>query len=959
MNQIYADKQLNNIANNYEYSKEASGKEASLVASNYGEGVNDIESVIYDHDAKKINDLTDSIMDNFEEYLKDMQEKAKEEGIDEDARERQAKEATEEMIRNLSTEELKQLELMGIDISNVRLSDIRGLVGTMRQNVHKEELQQLMANINVKNNDLEAVAIIGENVKVAGSNIELDDIDVSDVVADDFKVSNKELLYLLKNNLTVNKENLYKAHYSGIESERVKKDVTDIFEQVLSQIEKVIEQAGYEVDETTLPGARLLMENQLPVTTDTIRAYMDFQSYINKSISEVASIQDGADIIEEKAQKLYETVKNINPEIVYDMALNDKNITIASVVQSLKNNDGKVTENIDYSKTDARNIKAITAMRQMEEIRLNMTREAAGRLVRLDINIDTRELSKVVSNLRSIENQMIKESLQNNGLEPTDDNVSTYKDISEKVYTISQASAKILASPITSERFTVNSLYQAHENNLKEPVNKEFYETVKRSYEAVGTAPRSDMGDSITKAFSNVDSILNELGIEVNYENQRAVRILGYNSMDITGENIASVVEYDRQVNTLINSFYPEAVLGIIKDGINPLDIPIDDLNRIIKERNYNEGVTEAENFARYLMDMEKQGALTELERESYIGIYRAMDKLAKSGDKEAGWLFANGGRLTVRNLVNAMRSRKATGFNVAVDENFGMVKTVDAGGKRIDEQISAAFNNQTIEFMKENDILFTTINMEAVNKMLSTDGGIYQLVSDILAKIRFDSKAKERLIDSETENMTDSLTENDIPVEFTPNSILESLISSESMSIKYEDLRNQLTELMYEAGVSGTMTQMDISVVKTINAGFNILNKMAQNDRYQVPVETEQGIKIVNLSIRHAINELPAIDISLESAEFSLLKAKVYVIDDNRLEGYFVSDTSDGNYALIDQEEIFKQIITNYGYKCDDISIGSVRGFSKEELSGHASDTGKLYQVSISLVKAIGTLFA
>jgi len=958
MNQIYTDRQLNNIANGYEYSKEASEKEGSLIAPNYTECTKGIDSVIYDHDVKKINNKADSIMDNFEEYLKDMQERAKEEGIDEESKEREAKESAAEMIRSLSTEELKQLEMMGIDISSVRLSDVRGLVGSMRQNAHKEKMQQLMAEINIENNDMENIHVVGDNVKISGTDIELENVQVSDVVAEDFKISNKELLYLLKNNMILSKDNLYKAHYSGFESERVAKDVSEVFEQVRPQVEKIIEQAGFEVDEKTISGARVLMENQLPVTTDTLRSYMNYQTYINQPISEIVSATDEAINIEEKAQKLYDTVKNINPNIVYDMSLNNKAITIASVIQSQKNNKGKITESIiDFSKTDASNVKAITAMRQMEEIRLTMTKEAAGRLVKLDINIDTRELSKVVSNLRDIEHQMIMESLKNSGLEPTEDNITVYKDISERVYTISQASAKILASPIVNEKFTVNSLYQAHENDLAVPVNKEFYETVKRSYEAVGTAPRRDMGDSITKAFANVDSILNELGLEANYENQRAVRILGYNSMDITQANISSVVEYDRQVNTLIDSFYPEAVLGIIKDGINPLDIPIDELNRIIKERNYNEGVTEAENFARYLMDMEKQGVLTELERESYIGIYRAMDKLAKSGDREAGWLFANGGRLTVRNLVNAMRSRKATGFNVAVDENFGMVETVDIGGKRIDEQIAAAFNDRTIEFMKENDILFTTINMQAVDTMINSDGGIYQLVSEMLAKMRFGSKTKEKLIDSETENMTESLTEKDIPIDFSPRSILESLLNSESMSLKYEDLREQLTELMYEAGVSGTMTQMDLSVVKTINAGFNILNNMAKNDRYQVPVETEQGIKIVNLRIQHAYNERSAIDISLDSSEFSGLKAKIYVEDDNRLEGYVVADTSEGNYALIEQEERFRQTLVGFGYSCENISIGSVKGFAGDESAFSEPDTGKLYQASISLVKAIGAI--
>ena len=43
--------------------------------------------------------------------------------------------------------------------------------------------------------------------------------------------------------------------------------------------------------------------------------------------------------------------------------------------------------------------------------------------------------------------------------------------------------------------------------------------------------------------------------------------------------NNTEIVSYDRQVNDLINNFYPEAVLGLIKDGVNPLDMDISSLN--------------------------------------------------------------------------------------------------------------------------------------------------------------------------------------------------------------------------------------------------------------------------------------------------------------------------------------------------------------------------------------------
>ena len=67
------------------------------------------------------------------------------------------------------------------------------------------------------------------------------------------------------------------------------------------------------------------------------------------------------------------------------------------------------------------------------------------------------------------------------------------------------------------------------------------------------TAPRSDLGDSIRKAFSNVDDILTDMSLEKTSENQRTVRILAYNNMEITPENIEKVKEADRQVSAVVN----------------------------------------------------------------------------------------------------------------------------------------------------------------------------------------------------------------------------------------------------------------------------------------------------------------------------------------------------------------------------------------------------------------------
>lgn len=989
------------------------GREIQYGAAGAG-GTTDVDAVLgykYAKGEGQQSTAAKTVMENFEEYIKTKQERAREAGEDEETREREERENAKELARNLSSEELQQLAMMGIDVTSVRLSDIAGIVNTMRGNAHREQTAQMLAEISMANGDMDGLTVIGGSVRAAGTKVELDNVSVLDVSgaeedveetvpqperepeknAESIQLGNDELLYLLKNNLSFTRENMYKAHYSGSHAANAG-SADALFEDMRAQIEKVISQAGYETDETSLADAKLLIENDLPVTTDTIRTvhdwrenlgklqeYMEHGQYDRESIAEVAANADAEAVNRDRAEALYRAVNSITPDTVYQMTMQGREVTIASAYAEMsrlpEDRQALSPQTEDESQDIETELRAVANMRRMEEIRLSMTLEVSVRLVKSDFNIDTRELSRVVLELQNMEKELMERQMRRAGVDLSEQNVSLYHDMTEKMRGLALAPADVLARPLSGSAFTVNALYEAsfsEETTVSGGTVRASYETVRRSYEAVQTAPRADMGDSITKAFSNVDDILRELDMPVNYETQRAVRILGYNSLEITTENVSQIVEYDRQVNDLMDSFYPEAVLSVIKDGINPMDVPIDELNQIIRDRNYNEGVTEAENFATYLLDMERQGEVTPEERESYIGIYRFMNRLAKSGDREAGYLFAKGSRLTVRNLITAMRSRRAAGMDVSVDDDFGMLTSADVRGKRMDTQIESAFaanerylkdmTEETEQFMLENEIEMTMVNGSAVSAMLD-EGGLYSLVSEVLSRLHFGTDdARENLIDAETGNMADSLLGEDVPIqipdEFAAERILESLKGSGEMSLAYEGLRDRLTELMYQAGASGNLTGMDISAVKTVQAGFNILSHMAKRDRYQLPVQTEQGMKIVNLTIRHSADgeKSGTIELYIRGQQMGTVSAEIQVDGENRLSGYVVSENSEGNYLLMEQGQQIEDELQALGYEAHEVLVGQM---SEENSAGTiaartpaAAET--VYQASVSLVRII-----
>lgn len=987
---------------------------------------------------RETNSSHTSIMDNFEEYLKAKNERAKEENVDEESRAREEKEAEKELLRKLSSEEIKKLTSMGIDVLGAKLSDLLGIVNTMRSEAHKEELTQIIATANIEKGNTESITMVSGSAKVGGAEINL---------------SKNELVYIMQNNMKLSRESIYKAHYSG--SIASKEGVPqEFFDNMRPQIDRVVEQAGLAGEEKAVEAAKFLLDNNVPVTTDNIRLYYRYtDNFSGKNTAEIDFAALEEQDIERLGEELAREVSNINPDVVAEMAGEDREITLASIKaftrerlqgrsqsKSQNNTDERASDNIatDNIVNNTDDLKTLTVKRQLEEIRFSMTASVATKLLKWDINIDTRELSKVVNQLKKMENQRIMDKLSSEGIAPTEENIALYNEVNSKIYGLKDEPAGVIAAPLKGAAFTVNALY--HESrlyierlNISEVSESEDvlltgsgvsagddafveYETVGRnkntgrdfaqavsSYEAVGTAPRADMGDRISKAFRNVGDILAEMGMADDYENERAVRILGYNSMEITVENIEQVKVYDRQVNQLVDTFYPEAVLSLIKDGINPLDVPIDELNQIIRNRNYNEGVSEAENFAAYLRDMEKQGLVSPEERESYIGLYRVMDKLAKSGDREAGWIFAKGENLTVRNIISAMRSRRAAGMDVAVDDDFGMLVGSPSLGKNMEKQIESAFadfndilsrdynsknaneaekseseyddsrlemedyiesasqaSDEVWTFIEENQIEASAVNVMAAKNILENQAGIYGLVSEILGKLKFKTNAKDELIDEETENMTDSLSGDEVALPFETESILESFRGSEEMSLKYDDLRDRLTELMYGGGITGAISSMDISAFKTASAGLKIMSHMAKNNRFRLPVETNQGVRVVNVTVVHSDNQVGTIDISMDGGELGTINAKITAVDKNAIAGYIISSTSDGNYDLAKMQESFDESLEKAGYDASRVSLGRMEKNVAAEGDEHytsGENPGNLYHISVSIIKALGSL--
>ena len=1024
-------KNTQEAANAYSAYERAAANQKYASAAGTMDAFEAVEQVQYDRTAK-VETNAQTVMDNFEEYRRDMQEKAKTEQQQEISDGEQAREDAKEIARSLSTEEIQKLRQMGIDVGSASLADLMDIVSTMRDQAHKDALANVLAQAKVDQGDVSNLVFTSTGTKIAGTDVDL-------------QVGNNDILYLLKNKMPLNQENLYKAHYSGQKSKQASSETeeqaaqawNELPQTLQTQLQHIIEQAGIPVDDPSKGGAALMLANDIPVTTDSMRAYMDMQAQVGTPIDELPTAEmeqtQAEQDIKLKAEKLQQAVESLTETDVIETVREGKPLTIAAM---LADQNHSQSDSQPGAETTPQSLREVTALRQLEELRLTMTQQAAVRMLKQDINIDTRDLSQVVAKLRNVEAQMTRELFARNGVDATEENVTLYTELQQDLQTIGTAPAVRLGYLFDAEQgnalqrvsvrgladlvaedgsqrtetqtenpATAGSAAQADEivsDTIRRPAN---FAAMEREYDALGTAPRADMGDSIRKAFANVDAILQEMQLPADAEHTRAVRILGYNSIAITEENLQKVIQYDREVNDLLAACQPNAVLSMIRDGINPLDLSVEELNQTLREKNYQAGVKETEDFATFLRDVERRGEISEEERSGYIGMYRVLKNLEKSGDREAGYLFANGSRLTVRNLITAMRSRKAAGMDVSVDDAFGMLTEMQTRGTKMDAQIEAAFLNdekwsaqgndgnnvQDIEMaenaedaanpwqeIEEDDALAeaeellqaqgleeSAVNVQAANVILhGTDAvesaDIYSLLAQVMKKLHFEDHTTEDAVDTETEAMAKSLAGADIELPFEPESLLEQLGQGGDLSLTYADLQQQLVEQMYtQAQLGGT--SVDFQNLKLVQAGFRILGAMAKRQQYQLPVATETGTKLVNLTLQTDASQRGTIEIQLPSARFGKLSATLHVDEEGTCEGVIIADTSDGNTALQAQAEVFDALLADSSYADAKITLGQSR---REEAtnSGQANavahpSTQKLCEASVFFVKALAQI--
>lgn len=761
----------------------------------------------------------------------------------------------------------------------------------------------------------------------------------------DGRLSDESIRYMLDNNQAATLENVYMSQFKSQQRPTAVLNENEL-NQLQPQMEQVIIEAGMNVDAKSLESAKWLIENQLPLTADTLSRYEEF-----------SSLQLPADEGE---------------------LLNKAAICITR---------GDKAESLNL----------IHKERILSETMLGMTAEANLKLLMSGVYIDTTALKERVEELNLKEQMLSNEAGYESpdellklalGSEPVD----VYNETLEK-------SQELRGFPaVTAAEFIKRADYSLDDVYLRGRELKATYDRAGESYEALRTEIRPDLGDNIQKAFTNAEDILREMSIPSNEGNLRAVRILGYNSMEITPENIAAVKEADNKVCSVIDKLTPGAVLSLIREGKNPLTMNMAELSSNLDNYN-NSNEQTGERYGEYIWKLEKNKEITEEEKESYIGIYRLFRQVEKSDGAVIGGLVNQGAELTVKNLLSAVRSRRAgrRGIDVTVDDEFaGLEAKLKNNGSRIDDQILSAFTSAEYYESKNRELL-SKLDPEKLRKALD-EGSLNENTSleeliDVMdnsetplqrsiEKQYYEEEADSirQAMDTE-ESIAELLSAGEIPV--TPDNLMAMNKLIYERGDVFRQLRDlgkavQIKELIREFETKdGALAAMDelveeadknvaeaineavesdrISELRMLSKEIRLTGTLARQENYEIPVELDGELTAVNLKIVHGSSK-GNVEATLYTDFYGPLSISLKAAD-NIVSGYMVAASRDGEELLKEKQPQLEEAIRGMGMEISG-AISVMRNHQLSPMGLRTEPAGSDTKVSSETLYALAKTF-
>lgn len=679
---------------------------------------------------------------------------------------------------------------------------------------------------------------------------------------DSGKISSEAKKYILENNLKPTLNNVYKALHTSksISGTGVNQLSNEQWQQLKPQVESFFEKNGFENNSGNVENAKWIISNNLPLNVDNFTKLdglnqVDFSdeqymSTLEENIGKAVSMGNepmdvlvtGKDFDETTVKEAVETVQSAMDSDVDYILKNNRKLNIKNLKERIEERKKEDVDKFLYEKKEA----SVATNKILIEARAMLTQGSLFTMQRMGVNITYTEITVMMDITVESKNVLADNIFMLDGNKPSESDRNLLIETMDMMAGFNRLPIAVAGSVYSSSiEFTVSAVHREGSSLL------ERYKLAEESYEALGTSIRKDLGDNIKKAFRNVDELLSGEGIEVNDENRRVARVLGYNSIEITVETVQSMGNIVSQLDMVTKNLTPKAAVHLIRNGINPLNTNIEELNAKLMEINAE--LTEdssSEKYSEYLWKLEKNKSISKDERAAYIQLYRIMEHINREDGRAVGSVAKSGANLTLANLYSAVKTLRAGNIDKTIDDDFGLLESgyseddltrfmENAASLMEDKQLHNEYKYERFmkkldkvldnETISEQELLRITSTMESsslnniYNAMMALDNSFYKAMKDNL-----DEKTTGEL--QKIEDMWGSE---------------EGEFEEEQAVAAYENLKRA-------AHLSGDIDSFERSLFKNnmINT-FSYMAKQAENRSYYVPMEIAGEETVVHMTFK------------------------------------------------------------------------------------------------------------
>ncbi len=796
-------------------------------------------------------------------------------------------------------------------------------------------------------------------------------------------ISKEASEYLLTNDMNLSIDNVYKAEYStsGAKSEKYQELTDEEWQELKPQIEKMLDESGLKINDKNVDNAKWLVEEKIPVTSenlyklnqiDKINSNMQTEisngEWLTNIVSDMSfglaagsTSADYYSTISADSAEAVEIINNGTPEQITTLVTDGKEVTLLNMKRAEE--DTAYTANQERKEENNKEItddikkKIITGRKNLEELRLKMTVEASATMIKNGINIEITSLSELVEELKGLENKYVESVFNATGNVAADEEISAFSKTTDYMEKFADTPSYVLGNVLNNDiEFKVEDM------TMEGVVKESIFKSAEMAYDTLGTKPDRELGDSLKKAFSGIDDMLENMELEDTVENERAVRILAYNELEITKENVSAINEMDTQVTRLIENLTPRTTAYLIANGINPLKTNINELNDELDKINEEIGTDEVEKYSEFLWKLDKNKQISEEDREAYVGIYRLIRMVEKGDRRAVGAVAKQGNDLTMKNLLTAARSIKNSGMEVTVDDELGTSETVKLSDSNIDKQLDR-FDSDS--FAKRAARLVNTA-VEAVNDMENGEADTTEELNYNELKVSEIQNLKvisEETLRSIYEDGTDTNTRDFLGVSFyvlnkgkTFSKIkdicedddvdediekIEGILEGEGNTEQLKAGINRLSVNIKEALLN--KSQINVEDLRMINKMANYVKRAAEQDSYYVPTEISGKITTIKITMETGSEEKGKVtiringNINADNETDSEIKAE-FTINNEEVKGLIMSNKAELE-LLKDLDKMLEEELRKRGLKLKSLNMTESSYVSAEKKQENQGD--------------------